>query len=46
MPWAWTRRIVARNWHVAPWVVDEAPTDEVLMEIVMHNLELEAEKRG
>lgn len=46
VPWAYTRRIVARQWNVPPWAVDEAPLDEVLMEIRMMNLESEANKRG
>lgn len=29
MPWRWYRRLVAKEWHVPPWVVDEAPWEEV-----------------
>jgi len=45
VPWAYTRRVVARIWGVPPWFVDEAPIDEVLTEIRIHNLEMEARKK-
>ncbi len=35
----YVRRAVARAWGVPPWVVDEAPVDEVLTEIKILNLE-------
>lgn len=44
MPWVYTRRVIARSWRVPPWVVDEAPTDEVLTELRIINLESEAEQ--
>jgi butyrate kinase len=36
---------VARSWGVPPWVVDEAPVDEVLQEIKLHNIELESRRK-
>ena len=33
MPWIYIRRRIARRWHVPPWVVDEAPADEVETEL-------------
>ena len=44
VPWAYVRRAVARSWGVPPWEVDDAPYDEVLLEIKILNLEAEAEK--
>ena len=42
MPWVYARRVVAKNWGVPPWVVDEAPIDEVLTELKILELEGEA----
>ena len=44
MPWGYVRRMVARSWNVPPWVVDDAPYDEVLTELEIMSLESEAEK--
>jgi hypothetical protein len=44
VPWAWTRRQVALEWNVPPWVVDEAPIDEVLTAVRLMNLEQKATK--
>lgn len=45
MPWAYVRRAVAKSWNMPPWAVDEAPYDEVLLELEILNLEGEAEKK-
>jgi hypothetical protein len=46
VPWAYIRRQVARSWNVPPWAIDEAPYDEVLLELEILRLESEAEKRN
>lgn len=43
VPWKWTRRIIAERWHCAPWLVDEAPQDEVNLEL--HLMRIEQEER-
>jgi hypothetical protein len=45
VPWVYVRRAVARQWNVPPWMVDEAPVDEVLMELRILELEGEAQRR-
>lgn len=45
VPWVYVRREIARSWGVPPWVVDEAPHDEVEMELRILKIEREA-KRG
>lgn len=45
VPWAYVRRAVAKSWNMPPWAVDEAPYDEVLLELEILNLEGEAEKK-
>lgn len=45
MPWCYVRRAVAQSWGVPPWVVDEAPTDEVLMELRILDMEAETAKK-
>ncbi|HEY7061726.1 MAG TPA: hypothetical protein VII06_09615 [Chloroflexota bacterium] len=42
MPWVWTRRQLAQAWHVPPWVIDEAPIDEVLLELELMGIEAQA----
>lgn len=42
VPWVYLRRAVASAWCVPPWVVDEAPIDEVLMELKIMSIEGEA----
>jgi hypothetical protein len=44
VPWIYLRRVVAKSWGVPPWAVDDAPIDEVLMELEI--LQLEGEARG
>jgi hypothetical protein len=41
VPWAWTRRVLAERWHCAPWLVDEAPQDEVALELELMRIEYE-----
>jgi hypothetical protein len=38
-PWAYVRRTIARSWGVPPWEVDEAPLDEVLLELKLMAIE-------
>jgi hypothetical protein len=38
VPWAYTRSLIARAWHVPPWVVDEAPWDAVQDELRMRGI--------
>lgn len=45
MPWVYVRRQMARSWGVPPWVVDEAPMDEILLELKIAELEAAAEKK-
>lgn len=45
VPWAWTRRALARLWNVPPWLVDEAPADEVQLEIRLSNIEADAQQK-
>jgi hypothetical protein len=44
VPWAYVRRQIARAWGCRPWEVDEAPLDEVLLELKI--LEIEAQAGG
>lgn len=46
VPWVYARRAVAQQWHVPPWVVDEAPVDEVLTELEIMNIEAESRRRN
>ena len=41
VPWAWTRRVIADRWHCPPWLVDEAPQDEVLLELELMRIDSE-----
>ena len=43
MPWAYVRRAIAQRWQCRPWEVDEAPTDEVLLELKIMEIEGKAE---
>lgn len=43
MPWVWVRRILAERWNVPPWQVDEAPHDEVRLELALMALEAECQ---
>ncbi|WP_395707006.1 hypothetical protein [Casimicrobium huifangae] len=45
VPWVLVRRRLADKWHVPPWVVDEAPTDEVLTELEIMNIEAQSAKK-
>lgn len=44
VPWVYVRRLVARSWGVPPWVVDDAPIEETLLELKI--LELEDNANG
>jgi hypothetical protein len=39
VPWAYIRRDIAAAWGVPPWCVDEAPYDEVLLELRIRAIE-------
>jgi hypothetical protein len=42
VPWAWTRRQIARAWNVAPWLVDWALEEcpgEVELELQLMSIE-------
>lgn len=39
VPWVYVRRLIARAWHVPPWMVDEAPTDEIFLELKLLEIE-------
>lgn len=45
-PWVYTRRVLARIWHVPPWVVDEAPLEEVLLELRLAEIESKAKQKS
>jgi hypothetical protein len=42
VPWVYVRRQLAEKWHLPPWAVDEAPYDEVLLELDLLRIEAEA----
>lgn len=42
MPWAWTKRRIARRWHCKPFEVNDAPSDEITEEIRIMNAEIKA----
>lgn len=44
VPWPYIRRAIARSWGVPPWVVDDAPVNEVFLELRILELEAEAEE--
>jgi len=44
-PWLLTRRAIAERWHVPPWIVDDAPIDEVLTEIRLADIVAECAKK-
>ena len=41
-PWAYVRRTLAERWHCRPWEVDDAPLDEVLLELKILGIEARA----
>ena len=41
VPWLYVRRQLARAWGVPPWVVDEAPIDEIELELDIARIEFE-----
>jgi len=45
VPWAYVRRAIAQSWYCKPWEIDDAPTDEVLLELRIMELEGEAAKK-
>lgn len=45
MPWAYVRRRLAERWHVPPWVVDEAPVDEIALELKLSEIEAGTRRR-
>lgn len=42
MPWILTRHALSVRWHVPPWVVDEAPVDEIDTELRLMEIEAAA----
>ena len=42
-PWAYVRRSLAARWSCFPWEVDEAPLDEVLLELKILGMEARAD---
>lgn len=44
-PWPYVRRTLAERWHCRPWEVDEAPLDEVLLELKIMGIEASARPR-
>ena len=45
VPWVYVRRSIAQGWGVPPWAVDEAPVDEVLLELKLRELEAGSKKK-
>lgn len=43
VPWVYVRRVLAERWGVPPWQVDEAPHDEVRLELALMSLEAECQ---
>jgi hypothetical protein len=43
VPWVYARRQIARAWGCPPWAVDEAPIDEVQLELALARIEAQAE---
>jgi hypothetical protein len=43
-PWAYVRRALAERWHCFPWDVDDAPLDEVLLELKILGIEAKAQQ--
>lgn len=41
VPWAYARRQIAEQWGVPPWVVDEAPRQEIELELRIREIEAE-----
>lgn len=41
MPWLFARRQIAARWGCPPWLVDEAPDEEVALELRFGELEAE-----
>lgn len=39
VPWVAIRRQLAARWGIPPWAVDEAPWDEVLIELRLSAIE-------
>lgn len=42
-PWPYVRRVLAERWHCRPWEVDDAPLDEVLLELKILGMEARAD---
>lgn len=42
LPWAFTRRLLARAWGVPPWTVDQVPHQEIDIELRIMAVEHEA----
>lgn len=43
VPWAYVRKVLAAEWHVPPWLVDEAPAYEV--DLALRLMAIEGENR-
>jgi hypothetical protein len=39
LPWEYLRRRIAERWGIPPWAVDDAPQDEVNLELQVMGLE-------
>lgn len=44
IPWAYTRRALARAWGVPPWVVDQVPHQEIDIELRIMAVEADAKE--
>lgn len=44
MPWVYIRRDIAERWHCKPYEIDDAPADEVMLELSIMAIEAECEK--
>ena len=45
MPWVWVRRRLAERWGVPPWEVDEAPYEEIALELKLGAIEHEMARK-
>lgn len=42
VPWHYHRRAIAAQWHIPPWLVDEAPASEIMIELRIRSAEAKA----
>lgn len=45
VPWPYVRRALAQRWGIPPWGVDEAPVDEVMLELRLMELDGEEPRK-